>query len=377
MKDHIILKAKQEEIRTDIYICSDVIENPHFEKLSQKLAPRYAVITDTNIGKLYGPSLIKFLKDLGLSATLHLFSAGEKSKSRTVKAALEDELFEAGHGRESAFIAMGGGVTTDLVGFIAATFCRGVPYISLPTSLLAMVDASVGSKTGINVSFGKNLIGATYSPQAIFLDLSVLRTLSDEGMREGTAEIIKHGLIARRSLFEMIDECIDKWNERDIPFLKKLIYESCHVKKKIVETDLKEHGMRRMLNFGHTIAHAIENIENYKMPHGEAVALGMVVESLISLKMKKIKESEFDEIYQLLKSMNYNLSISEKVTTEKMLEVMKYDKKAKGRVPRFVILEGIGKVEPFKGAYCTPVDDSLLSEALGWMVAEFYRPSRG
>jgi len=303
---------------------------------------------------------------------LHTFKAGEKSKSRTVKAELEDELFAKGHGRDSYFIAMGGGVTTDLVGFIAATFCRGVPYLSIPTSLLGMVDASIGGKTGINISYGKNLIGTTYSSEAFFIDLSTLNTLPEEEFRSGAAEIIKHGLIANRHLFEMLAEDLDKWNKRDVPFLKKLIFKSVLVKKRIVEIDLKEEGMRRMLNFGHTIGHAIETLEEYQMPHGEAVALGMVVESLIACKMKKIKEVEFDAIYRLLRAMRFKLSISDKVTSEKMLEVMRYDKKAQKRIPRFVILDKIGKVESFKGVYCKKIDDTVLTEALGWMVAEFY-----
>jgi len=373
MKDQITLKTKAKETRTDIYIGFDLLQDPHLLDLCKKLNCRLAVITDTNVGKHYGQPLLNFLVEAGLDATLHVFKAGEKSKSREVKAHLEDELFKAGHGRGSCLIAMGGGVTTDLVGYIAATFCRGIPYFSIPTSLLAMVDASIGGKTGINVAFGKNLIGATHHPLAIFMDLSILNTLSEAGMREGTAEIIKHGLIAHKHLFEMLDENLDKWNERDMPFFKKLVYESAQVKCKVAETDPTEKGMRRMLNFGHTIGHAIETLENYQMPHGEAVAIGMVVESLISLKLKKIEEAEFDEIYRLLRSMQYKFTFSHRVTSEKILDVMRFDKKAKGQIPRFVILDGIGKVESFKDAYCTEIDETLLMEALGWMVAEFYQ----
>lgn len=373
MKDQTTLKIKSREFKTTISIGLDLLQDPLFLKLCQDQHSPLAIVTDHHVGKLYGQQLLHFLTEAGLEATLHTFKAGEKSKSRTIKAQIEDELFEAGHGRDSTLIAMGGGVTTDLVGYIAATFCRGIPFISVPTSLLGMVDASIGGKTGINVSFGKNLIGATYHPLAIFIDLSFLNTLSDAGMREGTAEILKHGLIDHSYLFEMLDENLGKWKAGDIPFFKKLVYESCQVKRKVVEADPYEKGMRRMLNFGHTIGHAIEVIENYKMPHGEAVALGMVVESLISYKLGKIEESEFDEIYRLLKAMGYSLKISENVTESRMLEVMRFDKKAKKRTPRFVILDGIGKVESFKDIYCTEVDEDLLNEALGWMVAEFYK----
>lgn len=373
MKDHITLKTKSREFKTTISIGLDLLQDPLFLKLCQEQHSPLAIVTDHHVGKLYGQQLESFLTEAGLEVSMHTFKAGEQSKSRTVKAQIEDELFEAGHGRETTLIAMGGGVTTDLVGYIAATFCRGVPYISVPTSLLGMVDASIGGKTGINISFGKNLIGETYHPLAIFMDLSFLSTLSDAGMREGTAEILKHGLISHSYLFEMLDENLEKWRERDIPFLKKLVYESCQVKRKVVEADPYEKGMRRMLNFGHTIGHAIEVIENYKMPHGEAVSLGMVVESLISLKLGKLEEEEFDEIYRLLQVMGYPLKISENVTESRMLEVMRFDKKAKQRTPRFVILDGIGGVESFKDVYCTEVDEDVLNEALGWMVAEFYK----
>ncbi|WP_420420604.1 3-dehydroquinate synthase [Simkania sp.] len=373
MKDQITLKTKSKEFKTTISIGFDLLKNPHFLKVCQQQHSPLAIVTDHHVGKLYGQPLLDLLIESGLDATLHTFKAGEQSKSRSVKAQLEDELFESGHGRGSTLIAMGGGVTTDLVGYIAATFCRGVPYISIPTSLLGMVDASIGGKTGINVAYGKNLLGATYHPLAIFMDLSFLSTLSDAGMREGTAEILKHGLIEHSYLFEMLDEDLEKWTKRDMPFFKKLVYESCQVKRKVVEVDPYEKGMRRMLNFGHTIGHAIEVLEEYKMPHGEAVALGMIVESMISFKLGKLSESEFDEIYRLIKVMGYRLSISEKVTESQMLHMMRFDKKAKKRTPRFVILDGIGKVESFKDAYCTEIDEELLEETLGWMVAEFYK----
>jgi len=223
----------------------------------------------------------------------------------------------------------------------------------------------------VNVKYGKNLIGAFYPPLATFMDLSMLSTLSDKEMLCGTAEIIKYGLIHHHRLFEEIVEDLDKWEQRDLDFLRKIILESCQVKKKVVEADFKETGMRRTLNFGHTIGHAIEALEGYHTPHGEALAIGMIVESLISQKMGHLKEDAFDAIYRLLKKMGFPLTISEKVTIDAMLNAMTIDKKTQNTIPRFVILDGIGKVLSFKGDYCTTIDEELLHEALGWMIAEF------
>lgn len=373
MKDEITLKTKGKKRQTTIYMGFDLIQGVSLLNFCKNLSERLAIITDTEVGKYYSQPLLECLQQADLDVTLHTFQAGEKSKSRFVKARLEDELFEAGHGRASACLAMGGGVTTDLVGYLAATFCRGISYLSLPTSLLAMVDASIGGKTGVNLSYGKNLIGALHHPSAIFIDLSTLQTLSDDGMREGGAEIIKKGLIANSNLFEMLDENLEKWHERDLLFLKELVYESCLVKKKIVEVDPEEKGIRRILNFGHTIGHALEVLEGYEMPHGEAVAIGMLVESFMSLNLKKITQIEFDQIYRLLHVMGYRLKISSYITSEKMMEVMRYDKKAKNAMPRFVLLNGIGKAASFKKVYCAPVDEMVLSEALGWMMREFQK----
>ena len=274
-------------------------------------------------------------------------------------------------GRDTTLIVMGGGVATDLGGFVAATYCRGIPYISVPTTLLGMVDASMGGKTGVNVKSGKNLIGAFYPPKAIFIDLSMLATLPDKEILSGSAEMIKHGLIADKTLFNQLTEELKLWEQRDLDFFKTLVIENCKIKKKVVEGDFKESGERRILNFGHTIGHAIETVEEYSLSHGEAIAIGMIIEALISQKLGHLKETEFDAIYELIQTMGFPLKLSEKVTIEAMHRAMRQDKKAEGKIPRFVILHSIGKVESFKGAYCTSIEDSLLYEALGWMIAEF------
>ncbi len=374
MKHTIHLNIKMKEIKTAIYFDFDLLRNPNFLMHCKKLGKRFAIITDQTVEKLYGKSLLDFLTPLMELITLHAFPAGEQSKTRAMKEKLEDALFQANHSKDSALIVIGGGGVTDLGGFIASTFCRGVPFLSIPTSLVGMIDASIGGKTGVNTPFGKNLIGTIYSPEAIFIDLSILQTLPDKQMREGAAEIIKYGLIFNSLLFDMFIDDFNLWDQRDFPFLKKLIYESCLVKKKVIQTDLKEKGMRRSLNFGHTIGHAIETLEEYRLSHGEAIAIGLIVESYISMHLKKIKEYEFDQIYNLMKNVGFLLKISQQVTSHAMLKVMKRDKKNKGDSIRCVVLDGIGKVLPFQGEYCKAIPSSLLIEALEWMVAEFYSP---
>ncbi len=373
MKKWITMQTKRASAPTSIYWDVDVMEDPCFLTFCRSLSRPFALITDSNLEKPYGRPLFEVIKKGGCSVTFHTFKAGEKSKNREVKAQLEDALFGVGHRRDSCLIALGGGVTTDLVGYTAATFCRGIPYFSIPTSLLAMVDASLGGKTGVNLPLGKNLIGLNYSPLAVFIDFSTLKTLAEYQMREGLAEIIKHSLISDSKLFYQICTSLERWRARESLFIKELVYKSCQLKTGIVAFDMEEKGRRRILNFGHTIGHAIEVLEGYHIPHGEAIAIGMVVESLISYKLKKITANDFDTIYSLFRSIGYQLTFSDKITTQKMLDTMRFDKKAKQCIPRFVILDHVGKAKPLQGTYSMQIDPPLLLEVLRWMVAEFSR----
>ncbi|MCB1107838.1 MAG: 3-dehydroquinate synthase [Chlamydiia bacterium] len=354
-------------------LTDDLLEDEHFLKLLKKHPGSIALITDEKVASLYGESLLEELFSQEISCTLISFPGGEKNKNRRTKEKIEDALFEKGFGRDTLLIVMGGGVVTDIGGFVASTYCRGIPYISLPTTLLGMVDASIGGKTGVNVKQGKNLIGTFYPPVEIFADLSTLNTLPDPEMLSGSAEVIKYGLISERSILSTLEENIEKWKQRDLPLLKKVIHECAHIKKKVVESDQKEEGKRRILNFGHTVGHAIETLEEYTLSHGEAIAIGMIVETLISQKMGFIKEGDTDAIHSLFKEIGFPLTLTSKVTTQEMKKVMSHDKKGEGGLPRFVLLEKIGRVAPFKGSFCTHVDEEILDEALGWMIAECVR----
>jgi 3-dehydroquinate synthase len=319
------------------------------------ISKHFAMITDHSVRNLLGNSLQERLKKEGLD--VHLFSVepGETSKSRKQVEILEDQMFQVGLGRDSAIIALGGGVICDLAGFVAATFCRGIPFISIPTTLLAQVDASIGGKVGINIPFGKNLIGAFHPPSLIVIDPETLSTLPANHYRNGMAEVIKYALIASAELFEKLQGDLS---------IEECIATGCRIKKEVVEKDPKEKGLRRILNFGHTIGHALEAATEYQLHHGEAVALGILAEGYLSYRLGYLQEGKFFQIKRLLEKYRFSLQLPKGLNREKMIYRMALDKKTISNRPRFVLLRDIGEVHPFEGAYCRHVDEVLLEEAL-------------
>lgn len=292
---------------------------------------------------LYGEKIRNFLSPWEVH--LFSFSPGEKSKTRKVKEELEDALFREKLGRDTTIIGLGGGVVTDIAGFVAATFCRGVPLILIPTTLMGMVDASIGGKVGVNTPHGKNLVGAYYFPKKIFIDSDFLSTLSEHEMRNGKAEVLKYGLIQDKELLYIED-------------VEEMIRRSVGIKESVVTLDPDEKGLRRVLNFGHTIGHAIEAVTDYEMSHGDAITIGMRIESYLSMRMGYLKEEELQEIDKILPIVNFSFAFST------LYEKMQQDKKARSKKPRFVLLEKIGQVASFGGDYCIEVDDALIEEGL-------------
>lgn len=319
--------------------------------LSQEV--RYAVITDERVAELYGKSLCQELRKKGFDISFFAISSGEASKDRNTKLAIEDALLSQKLGRDAALIALGGGVVLDVAGFVAATYCRGIPLISLPTTLLAMIDASIGGKTGVNTPEGKNLIGAFHPAQCIVIDVSCLDTLPEEEWQNGYAEMIKYGLIASSSLFDLL--------ERKGSMLEG-IEQSIAIKKAIIEKDFCEQGMRRVLNFGHTVGHAVEALLNYRIAHGKAVALGMAFESYLSCRMGILSQSYYARIIRTLHSYGFSLKMPEAISFEAFLQALCRDKKALGSQPRFVLLERIGSTVFCEGKYCASVPTDLLQE---------------
>lgn len=340
-----------------IHIGKELLPSSLLIECCRKQANTIVIIVDNNIKDLYGKPLLNSLKKANIETHLLPFTGGEESKTRAVKQELEDKMFALGCGRDSCIIALGGGITTDIAGFVAATYNRGIPVIYIPTTLLAMVDASVGGKTAVNTPFGKNLIGAFYQPKAVFIDIDVLKTLPKNELKNGMVEIIKHAIIKDAEYFSLLEKKID------VTILEEVIATSCQIKKQIIEQDEKDYGIRQLLNFGHTIGHALEQASHYQLSHGEAVALGMIAESYISMRLGFLPESSFTRIKAILRI--YEISPIMTGTKTAIKKALLLDKKAIARKPYFVLLDDIGRVHvPTKG-FTMPVNDNIIDEALG------------
>jgi len=328
------------------------------DKLRKHLpGKRFAIITHESL-KEYANLLRNALEEVSI---LH-FPQGEKHKTRETKAALEDELCKRGLGRDTCIIALGGGVVTDLAGYLAATYCRGVPLVLIPTTLTGMVDAALGGKNGVNTPYGKNLVGTIYHPQQIVIDPECLTTLPQRELKSGIVEMIKHGLIADRNYFEFLTENAEKILALDPSTIDRAIHESCLIKTSIVKEDEKGRGKRNILNFGHTVGHALEKVTDFSLPHGEAVAMGILIESHIAMQLGHLSSSEFDKIFQAFHKFTIPFHLPEK----SFLETMSLDKKSIDSLPRFVIIDGIGNADPCGGSFCRHVDRSLIINAIEW-----------
>ncbi|MFI5334797.1 MAG: 3-dehydroquinate synthase [Chlamydiales bacterium] len=332
---------------SEVWIGKGILKEKSFREKLLKLSSRFALIMDEGVAKLFKEKLFAH----GLDLELFTFPPGEKHKTRETKQALEDQMLSRRFGRTSALIAMGGGVVTDLGGFVAATFCRGVPLILIPTTLMGMVDACIGGKTGVNTPHGKNLIGAFYSAQLVVSDLDCLTSLPAHEVRSGMAEVIKYALTLDPSLLDVKDQ-------------ETLVRRSCALKEEVVGSDFGEDGRRRLINFGHTVGHALERIEEWRMPHGDAVAIGMLIECLISVELGYLKKEDFFTALKWVCAYDFPLALSSRVTLESLLSAMAYDKKSSGPLPSFVLLKKIGEVVPFGGRYCIEVDPKILEKAL-------------
>ncbi len=320
------------------------------------------LVSDSNVDPLYGEACEAALCRNGFCVARAVIPAGESSKSLDQAKGLFDHALVAKLDRSSVVVALGGGVVGDLAGFVAATYLRGVKLLQLPTSLLAMVDSSVGGKTAVNLPQGKNLVGVFHQPIEVTIDLTTLSTLPDREYISGIAEIIKYGVIWDSELFEMLEKSVKPLLERDYDVLEQVVGRCCEIKAEVVGMDERESGVRAVLNYGHTLGHAIENICGYgELLHGEAIAIGMAYAGDVSAKSKGFSESA-----RVKKMMaNYGLPIGRSdlpasVTWDALRVAMSADKKAHRAVPTFVLANSIGSVD-----FGCDVSEDVLKDCWG------------
>ena len=327
-----------------------------------KLGQRCAVITDKNVASRYARPALASLKAAGFDPVLIKVPAGETSKTLKTVQACYDELASHRLERKSFIVALGGGVVGDLAGFVAATYLRGVPFVQVPTTLLAQVDSSVGGKVGVNLKAGKNLVGAFHQPKLVLCDLDTLRTLPKREFRAGLAEVIKYGIIYDEPLFERLENRLAKLLKLDAKLLGEIIARCCQIKADVVGQDETETGLRAILNFGHTIGHAIENSIGYgKYLHGEAISIGQVAAAELSCEMLGFCGGCAERIRDLFRRAGLPTEIRlTSAQRAKLLAAMKLDKKVSAGEIKFVLAEEIGKV-----VWGQKVPQSAVEQVLG------------
>jgi 3-dehydroquinate synthase len=306
-------------------------------------AHRYAVISDSHVAPLHAERMVRRLRGAGLNVALLAFPAGEANKNRDWWASLSDSLLTERFGRDSAIVALGGGVTGDLAGFVAATYMRGIPVVQVPTSLLAMVDSSVGGKTGVDTAAGKNLIGSFHPPALVVIDTDLLRTLPLQQLRSGLAEAVKHGAIADAEYLGRIESEAEALLRGDAEPLACLVERSVRIKAGVVSADPHEGGMRKILNFGHTLGHALELCSGFSLLHGEAVAIGMVLEARLGEALGVTASGTADDLARVLQRLQLPTSPPEILRSEEIIAATMLDKKARSGRAEYALIERIGQ----------------------------------
>lgn len=325
----------------DIVYAKDFLELPQeMEKLDYRNR-KICVVTDTTVGPLYAQDILDVLHEGNPEAEVFTIPAGEEHKNLDTIRTIYRFLIENHYDRKSLLIALGGGVIGDMTGFVAATFLRGIDFVQIPTTLLAQADSSIGGKTGVDFEGYKNMIGAFKMPVLVYENVSVLKSLSGRQFASGFAEVMKHGLIKDEAYYVWLLDNMYEINSRDPGTLQKMLYRSNEIKKEVVEKDPYEKGERMLLNFGHTIGHAVEKYRNFSLTHGECVALGCVAASFISWKRDMLSKEVFYEIRDMF--VPFGLPITEdNIDIEEVLRLTKSDKKMRGSQIRFILLSGIG-----------------------------------
>lgn len=356
------------EIQKDGVPCYEIVFEKSFDRLWEELSAlgadkkRICVITDSNVSGIYADELLQLLENKCRRAVRFVIPAGEESKTLASVESAYRFLIEEKFERKDLLLALGGGVVGDLTGFVAATYLRGVDFVQIPTTLLAQSDSSIGGKTGVDFEGYKNMVGAFKMPRLVYMNVSVLKTLEDRQFYSGFAEVMKHGLIKDEAFYLWLLERMYEICERDTDVLLEMVYRSCRIKKEVVEKDPLEQGERALLNFGHTIGHAIEKAKNFSLYHGECVALGAVAAAFLSYRRDRISMEEYYEIRDMFVPFNLPISV-DNIEPARIVELTKSDKKMEGGRIKFVLLDGIGKAA---------IDTSVTDEELLDAVNEIY-----
>jgi 3-dehydroquinate synthase len=349
----------------DIKIGSGLIGKLGSECARLKLGQRCAIITDTNVGRQYAKPAYNALVSAGFEPSLVIVPAGETAKSLKSVQFCFDRLASHRLERKSFIVALGGGVVGDLAGFVAATYLRGIPFVQVPTTLLAHVDSSVGGKTGVNLKAGKNLVGAFHQPRLVLCDLEALATLPAREFRAGLAEVIKYGIIYDDALFTRLERDLPKLLRRESKALGEVIARCCEIKADVVGQDETESGLRAILNFGHTIGHGLEAISSYgKYLHGEAISIGQVAAAKLSTALAGLPEQDATRITELFQRAGLPTEVKLNASQRpKLLAAMKLDKKVSNGEIKFVLARRIGKVEWGQRVPTAEIEKALTADA--------------
>jgi len=317
-----------------IFYEKNLLKKDFIVDFCSRLANNFVLITHSNLEDLFVKDFINKFKEKKLNIKLLSFPSGEENKTSRTKDFLENEMLKSNFTKDTLILALGGGIVIDMAGFIAATYMRSVPYVIIPTTLLAMVDASIGGKTAVNTKYGKNLIGTIYHPKAVFIYFEVLKYLNEDEKKNGYVEMLKHSLILDKNSFE------DLLSTKGVT--EKQIINSLKIKKRVIEKDENEKSFRKILNFGHTISHAIEASLDYKISHGRALIFGILIESYLSYKMKFLSYEEYEKIVRFL-NFKKLLNNCPKISKDKIIYFIKRDKKNIFGKTQFTLLKKIGK----------------------------------
>jgi len=343
-------------------------------QLLDEFAPahRYAIIADARVAELHGDRIRRLVMATGQPTSLHTFPPGESRKSRESWIDLTDALLAEGLGRDSCVVALGGGVTGDLAGFVAATFLRGIPVVQIPTSLVAMIDSAVGGKTGVDVPAGKNLVGAFHPPRLVVADPELALTLPPEERAQGLAEALKHGAIADLAYLEGLEARAGDLLAGELEATTAAVGRSVRIKADVVSRDEREGGLRQILNFGHTLGHALEACSNYAVPHGSAVSRGMILAARVGEELGRTAPGTSARLASAVRSFGLPAEGPLPAPVGDLIRMTRADKKVRGGAVRYVLLEAPGSVLGGE-SWSHPVEDGVVAQVLGTAVGAGHR----